>query len=96
MCTLQKIQDIFLEIRPGIDLSLIQKRGRATRFDLARDLFGNPRVGAAMADEDESAFNVRMLFHRYKGLLSNLTRSNDRIVGFSDKCPRDSGLKRTG
>jgi hypothetical protein len=63
--TLQEVQDIFLEIRSGVDFGFVQERSRAPGFDLAGNLLGHPCVGATMADEHQSALSTRILFHCY-------------------------------
>jgi hypothetical protein len=59
----QEIEDVFLEVRPRIDLRLIEERHRAARFDLPSDLFCDPSVLATMAHENEPLFG-RLLAHR--------------------------------
>ena len=52
MCSLQEVEDVFLKVRSSIDLGLVQKRSRAARLDFPGDLLCNPRIYAAVADED--------------------------------------------
>ena len=63
MSSLQEIENVFLEVRPGINLSLIEERRRAAGFDLPSDLFRDPRILAAVAHEDKPLFR-RLLIHR--------------------------------
>lgn len=46
-----------------IDLSLVEERGRAARFDLPSDLFRDPSILATVAHENQPLFG-RLLIHR--------------------------------
>lgn len=61
--SLQRIQDDFLEICSGINVSLIEKDLSAARFDLSGDLLSDPCVGAAVADEYQPFLRLRPIFH---------------------------------
>ena len=66
----EKIEDVFLKIRSGIDLSLVKERSCAARFDLARNLFRNPGVLAAVAHKNEPSWGVAVLFCQSGFILS--------------------------
>ena len=72
MCSLEEVQNVFFEVRPRVDLSLVEERRRAARFDLASDLFRDPGILAAMADENEAFFGRLLIAASTK--LSKLRR----------------------
>ncbi|SPF54999.1 hypothetical protein SBA4_6780005 [Candidatus Sulfopaludibacter sp. SbA4] len=60
-CAAQEVEDVFLKIRSGIDVCLVQERCRAARLDFPGDLLCNPRIEATVADEDQSLCCPRRL-----------------------------------
>src|SRR5581483_8926174 len=73
VCTLQEIEDVFLEVRSRIDLCFVEERRRTACFDLPSDLSCDPSVLAAMAHEHEPLF-ARWLIHRSAPLYLNTGR----------------------
>src|SRR5947209_6849734 len=65
MCAFQEVENIFLEIRSGVDLSFVEKRLCSGRFDLAGDLPRHPCVLLAVAYEHEQL--VRRNVERHIG-----------------------------
>jgi hypothetical protein len=63
MRALQEVQDVFLEVRSGIDLGFVQERRRAATFYLSGDLFSYPCVDTAVTDEHQSARSARIVMH---------------------------------
>jgi hypothetical protein len=45
--------DLFGKVIAGLDVDRIEKDGRAAVCELARNLLGDPDIGAAVADEDQ-------------------------------------------
>jgi len=44
MRSLQEVEDVFLKVRSGIDLGLVQERCRSMRLDFPGDLLCNPCI----------------------------------------------------
>ena len=78
MRTFQKLQDIFLEISPGVDLSLIEKRRRPALGNLPCDLLRHPSVTRAMAYEYETLSRWDRLSHRLDSTPSTVDRDDIR------------------
>src|SRR5215217_4510075 len=76
MGAFQEIENIFLEVRTSIDLSFVEERFGASRFDLTSDLPCDPSVLGAMTYEYKQLVPRNLDRHRNSDSISTFDQGD--------------------